>query len=60
MNLRNRVADIDEGFHNENHGMQQVARPKKAFMIGCFTLVEISLVATHGLWPGGTPFRVAG
>jgi 4-hydroxybenzoate polyprenyltransferase len=59
INLMNRVTDLDEDAKNGIAGTALVARNQRAITIGSFVLMFGSIAATHLVWPGLTPFRVA-
>lgn len=59
INLMNRVTDIEEDTKNAIAGTALVARNQRALTIASFVLMIGSIAATHFVWPGLTPFRVA-
>lgn len=59
INLMNRVTDLEEDRQNGIRGTERVARRRTAITIGSFALLVGSFVATHLVWPGLTPWRVA-
>ena len=59
INLMNRVTDIEEDTKNAIAGTALVARNKRALTVGSFALMFGSIAATHFVWPGLTPWRVA-
>lgn len=58
INLLNRVTDIDEDLKNGIRGTERVARQKKLLTALSFALMLGSIVATHLVWPGLTPYRL--
>lgn len=59
INLMNRITDIDEDLKNGIQGTARVARQKRLLTIASFLLMVGSFVATHLVWPGLTPYRIA-
>lgn len=59
INLMNRITDIDEDLRNGIRGTDRVARRKRLLTVGSLLLMSGSFVATHIVWPGLTPYRIA-
>ncbi len=59
INLMNRVTDLKEDAKNGIAGTARVARHERAITVGSFVLMFGSIAATHLVWPGLTPFRLA-
>jgi 4-hydroxybenzoate polyprenyltransferase len=59
INLMNRITDIDEDLRNGIRGTDRVARRKHLLTVGSLLLMGGSFVATHLVWPGLTPYRIA-
>lgn len=59
INLMNRITDIDEDLKNGIRGTERVARGKRLLTVASVLLMGGSFVATHLVWPGLTPFRIA-
>ncbi|HRI67067.1 MAG TPA: UbiA family prenyltransferase [Polyangium sp.] len=59
INLMNRITDIDEDLKNGIPGTARVARNKSLLTAASLLLMGGSFVATHMVWPGLTPYRVA-
>ena len=59
INLMNRITDIAEDLRNGIQGTERVARRKGVLTALSFALMLGSLAATHAVWPGITPYRVA-
>ncbi len=59
INLMNRITDINEDLKNGIQGTARVARNKGLLTAASLLLMGGSFVATHMVWPGLTPYRVA-